>query len=246
MFCCFCGKEIPDNARFCSYCGKDITDAENAVERQDKGEIIAEEEKSIPKDNTTGLLSMNRFIIDEKISFLTFANAYAIYDDSGETVGAVQQVNISGGAKAARLLLGSTAKRLQSFQLNVMDNSGKVIAVIKREGVGSGFSSLRSISVYDGKNNVLGTLENKILYDENGMRVGQIQFDSFFRSSYTLYDSSGDSVLARINKQWNGIGKELFTTADKYLVEINEAPDPKNKTLIIATAITVDMIYHEV
>ncbi len=245
MFCSHCGKQIPDNAWFCSYCGKEMENQEDTKEIASESIEITDVVMETSSTND-GLFSMKRFIIDEKISLLKFANAYAIYNDAGESVGAIQQVNISGGAKAARLLLGSSAKVLQSFQLNVMDKDGNVQAVIKREGVGSGLSSLRVITIYDRNNNKIGTLDNKVLYDANGVVVGQVQFDSIIRSHFTLYDSTGKTTLARVDKQWNGIGKELFTTADKYLVEICERPDPKNKVLVLATAITVDMIYHEI
>jgi hypothetical protein len=44
---------------------------------------------------------------------LNFTDAYKIFDVNG----AVDQQNISGGAKAARLLLGGNVKSIQSLKL---------------------------------------------------------------------------------------------------------------------------------
>jgi uncharacterized protein YxjI len=62
---------------------------------------------------------------------------------------------------------------------------------------------------------------------------------------FTITDNR-DTEIGLITKKWAGIAKELFTSADKYVVSIKPelADDIKRKT-VIASAIVVDMILKE-
>ena len=50
--------------------------------------------------------------------------------------------------------------------------------------------------------------------------------------------------LARITKQWAGLGKELFTSADHYRMQVDEVvpPDPTLRQLILAAGIGIGLI----
>jgi uncharacterized protein YxjI len=54
--------------------------------------------------------------------------------------------------------------------------------------------------------------------------------------------------VGTINKKWGGLTKELFTTADKYIVSIDRKENLTNdfvRALIVATATTIDMVLKE-
>ncbi len=57
----------------------------------------------------------------------------------------------------------------------------------------------------------------------------------------------GEKELAHVSKQWNGIGKELFTSADNYMLEIsNEVLEDDNvRSLILAAVMCIDMVLKE-
>ncbi|MFC1820527.1 phospholipid scramblase-related protein, partial [Thermodesulfobacteriota bacterium] len=53
--------------------------------------------------------------------------------------------------------------------------------------------------------------------------------------------------FAHVTKKWAGIGKELFTSADNYVLEISEAV-PENdvvRQLILAAVMCIDMVLKE-
>jgi hypothetical protein len=59
-------------------------------------------------------------------------------------------------------------------------------------------------------------------------------------------NDSKDKQIGTISKKWNGAMKEIFTTADKYNVDINqEFNDTTNKIAILSGAITIDMVLKE-
>jgi uncharacterized protein YxjI len=58
---------------------------------------------------------------------------------------------------------------------------------------------------------------------------------------------AGDKELARVSKKWAGIGKEFFTTADTYMLEISPhvPPDSSIRQLILAAVMCIDMVLKE-
>ena len=57
----------------------------------------------------------------------------------------------------------------------------------------------------------------------------------------------GNDQLAHISKEWGGIGKELFTSADNYVLEISD-DIPENhpvRKLILAAVMCIDMVLKE-
>ena len=48
-----------------------------------------------------------------------------------------------------------------------------------------------------------------------------------------------------VTKKWAGVGKELFTSADNYIISINGEPDESINTLLLAAGLAIDTIYKE-
>ena len=196
----------------------------------------------------TDFFSLSNYIIDEKISAFKFTNAYKVYDSNGMQIGTVEQQKVSGGAKAARMLLGSGAKAVQSFQLDIKDINGNTLASVQRGGLGSG---IRTINILDGGGSTLGTIKivfsmwapKQEILSPSGEVIGRIQGD-WKGWNFEIKDVR-DNVFGTINKKWNGAMKEIFTTADKYLVTISEDVEKLYRIAIVATAITIDMVLKE-
>ncbi|MFC4739688.1 phospholipid scramblase-related protein [Flavobacterium ponti] len=53
--------------------------------------------------------------------------------------------------------------------------------------------------------------------------------------------------LAHVSKKWAGIGKEFFTSADNYVLEIfNHVPENDIvRPLILASVMCIDMVFKE-
>ena len=58
---------------------------------------------------------------------------------------------------------------------------------------------------------------------------------------------TGDKQLAHVTKKWSGIGKEMFTSVDNYVLEISdEVPcDNPVRALIMASVMCIDMVLKE-
>ena len=63
--------------------------------------------------------------------------------------------------------------------------------------------------------------------------------------NFEITDASGQ-IVGSIGKKWNGLGKELFTTADKYAVNIEPSlTDETTRIAVSSVAAAIDMILKE-
>ena len=65
------------------------------------------------------------------------------------------------------------------------------------------------------------------------------------RQRSAMVYKSGEEI-GRVTKKWSGIGKELFTDADTFQVQVNTSKADKDfPILILATAIAIDLDFFE-
>jgi uncharacterized protein YxjI len=58
---------------------------------------------------------------------------------------------------------------------------------------------------------------------------------------------SGEVELAKVTKKWAGIGKELFTSADNYILQISDHVPFDNpvRMLILGAVMSIDLVLKE-
>ena len=58
---------------------------------------------------------------------------------------------------------------------------------------------------------------------------------------------AGNLEFAHVTKKWAGIGKEMFTSADNYVLEISDSVPKDNvvRQLIMAAVMCIDMVLKE-
>ena len=184
------------------------------------------------------------YFIDEKVGFFKFTNAYKVYKGNGDQIGIIKET-MSGFLKILSLFL---SKGLFPFKLDIVNTEEQILATIKR-----GWTFLMSrIEILDSEGSVIAHINQKFkllkptfsILDPNGNLIATITGD-WKAWNFTIIDDN-DSQIGTISKKWAGILKEVFTTADKYIVSINPGIDSDVKRIaIIATAITIDMVLKE-
>lgn len=192
---------------------------------------------------TSDFFESNSYFIDEKVNLFKFENAYMLYDGKGQHIGAIKQ-KLTTGQKLLRLLLN---KGMLPFMLEITNLDGRVQASVSR-----GWTFWMSkIVISDPNGQPIGTIAQKFklfkpsfkIYDNAGILAGSISGD-WKAWNFKITDSK-ENEIGGISKKWAGVMKEVFTTADKYNVTINEDVDKKNKLIILAGAITIDMVLKE-
>jgi uncharacterized protein YxjI len=58
---------------------------------------------------------------------------------------------------------------------------------------------------------------------------------------------AGERELAKVSKKWSGLGKELFTSADNYMLSVDASvkPDDTVRIPIMAAVMCIDMVLKE-
>lgn len=111
---------------------------------------------------------------------------------------------------------------------------------------------LSKVDVHDEQDERIGGFKQKLLSVGGAFRV----LGADDRELCTLQGSwtgrnfkfmSGDTEFAHVTKKWAGIGKEMFTTADNYVLQISDAVPPDNpvRELIMGAVMCIDMVLKE-
>ena len=193
------------------------------------------------------ILEKNLFFVKEHVGMFKAANNFDIYDpDTQSIVLECREENLGFFTKMFRF---TKYKRYTPFDVQVKTSGGSQMVRVKRN-----FSLLRSVvQVFDENNHAIGKFRQKLLsiggaftvLDTNDNEVCQL------RGKWTSWDfrfMAGERELAHVAKKWAGLGKEMFTSADNYMLEIaNTVPadDYKTRQLILASVMCIDMVLKE-
>jgi hypothetical protein len=186
----------------------------------------------------------NTYFIDEKVNFFKFENCYQIYNDKGENIGAIKQ-KLNIGQKLLSLLISKT---MLPFFLEIRDSNDNLEVTISR-----GWTFLLSkITIKNAQDEAIGYIKQKFklfsptfnIFNTSEELIAEISGD-WKAWNFTINDAANNQI-GSISKKWAGAMKELFTTADKYNVQIEENyANLENKIAILAGAITIDMVLKE-
>ena len=192
------------------------------------------------------MLDRKAFLVKERVGFLKLVDTYDILDpQSGETLGTAAE-NVSGPMKALRLLIN---KRLLPTKVEVRAATGNApVLTIKRGGV---FRS--TVQVHDGAGHALGSFKSKLfslgggffLLDNGGRQVAEVKGD--WKGWNFRFVSTNGIELGKVTKKWAGLGKELFTSADNYMIALDENATlpPGMSALLLAAGLAIDIVYKE-
>jgi uncharacterized protein YxjI len=147
-----------------------------------------------------------------------------------------------------KILRFTDYKRMTPFNVTIRTPDGRQIVRVRR-GVSL---FLSKVQVYDEDDQLIGMFKQKFFSIGGSFRVldDQEQEVCFLKGKWTGWDFrflAGENELAHVSKKWAGIGKELFTSADNYVLEIAESvpTDSVARQLILAAVMCIDMVLKE-
>ncbi|MDT3399163.1 phospholipid scramblase-related protein [Streptomyces sp. B1866] len=179
-------------------------------------------------------------VVNQKAKLIELTNEYGVFDQHGNTLGSVVQVDQSTLKKVARFV--SSLDQFMTHRLEIRDVHGQPHLVLTRPR-----KFVKSRVVVERPNgqpvgeivqqNVFGKINFSI--QAGGHEVGAIKAENWRAWNFAIVDHTG-AEIARITKTWEGLAKTMFTTADNYVLQIHrQLPDPL-LSLVVATALTVD------
>jgi len=194
------------------------------------------------------VLNRNLFLIKEHLGFFKAANNYDIYDpQSNEPIMQCREDRLGIFTKMLRF---TDYKRFTPFDLEVRTTDGDPIIHVRR-----GISLfLSNVDVFDGSESGrrIGGFKQKFFSVGGAFHVLDAKDHPIchLKGKWTGWDFrflAGEQELARVTKKWQGVGKEMFTTADNYMLSISEhvPPDSQIRQLILAAVLCIDMVLKE-
>ena len=192
------------------------------------------------------MLTKDTFFIKQQASSLT--ETYDIYDPvTGHQIASAKE-DVSGFIKFGRIIF---KKGHFPTKFNIFESGNKMPTLT----INKPFSFLTSkFTILDKDNNSIGYFKTKVVqlsrgfsvYNEKDQLVAEVKGDLISGSNFKFSDANKNEIGV-VSRKWSGIGKELFTSADNYIVNItNPGKDKeKNTALMLAAGLAIDIIYFE-
>jgi uncharacterized protein YxjI len=192
-------------------------------------------------------LNRNVFLVKEHVGIFKAANNFDIYDpESKQIILECREDNLGFFTKMLRF---TDYKRMTPFELEIRTPQGQKVITVKR-----GATFLRStVEVLDDRGGLVGKFRQRLF------TIGG-KFDVLDPSDQLLcklqgkilgwdfkFTSNDNKEFATVTKKWAGLGKELFTSADNYVLQIsNDVPaDHPLRQLILAAVMCIDFVLKE-
>lgn len=191
------------------------------------------------------VLSRNFFFVKEYVGMFKASNNYDIFDPITNDLILTCREDIGFFTKIFRF---TDYKRMTPFNVEIKTASGEKVLTVRR-----------GVSIFLSKVEVL---------DENDQVVGRFKQKFFsFGGKFSVLDSN-DNILcmlkgkwtgwdfkfvkdefefAHVSKEWAGLGKELFTSADNYMLKVSDevTSDDPVRLLIMGAVMCIDMVLKE-
>lgn len=191
-------------------------------------------------------LQQNQFFVKEHVGMFRASNNYDIYEPStGTLMLECREPNLGLFTKLFRF---SDYKRMTPFDIVISTPEGAKVLSVKR-----GISLLTSeVEVLDEHDRLVGRFKQKLFSIGGKFDVldAQDRVLCTLQGKWTSWDfrfMQGATEIASVTKRWAGLGKELFTSADNYMLSIAPsvpANDPQ-RLLIVAAVMCIDMVLKE-
>ncbi len=192
-------------------------------------------------------LDKNVFFIKEQVGLFKAANSFDIYDP--ETKQIVLECREERLGFFTKLFRFTDYKRMTPFEIDVRVPGGKNIFTVKR-GVNL---FLSNVEVLDENNILIGRFKQKFFSIGGKFDVLDASDRPLctLKGKWTSWDfkfvTADNKEFATVTKKWSGLGKELFTSADNYILQINpEVPAGSPlRLLIMAAVMCIDLVLKE-
>lgn len=192
------------------------------------------------------ILQRNTFLVKEHVGVFKAANNYDIYD--AQTGHLIMQCREERLGMITKLLRFTKYKQMTPFDIQVKTPDGQQFVRITR-----GISLfLSKVKVFNEHDQIIGGFKQKFFSIGGAFNVLDVNDNPvcLLQGKWTGWNfkfMAGETQLAHVTKKWAGMGKELITSADNYVLEISDSVSIENpaRPLILAAVMCIDMVLKE-
>ena len=194
------------------------------------------------------LLECTTFFIKERAGILALSDTYDILDPaSGRQIGIAKE-ELPIWFTLLRFVQIVDKSRLPTT-INIYEQEGQPPVLSIRRG----FTFLRQkIRVVAGKQS-LGYFKSKLIsigggfyvYDNQDQEIAEVK-GNWKGWDFRFINKNGREI-GTVTKKWAGLGKELFTSADNYVISLTDlnGASPAASALLLAAGLAIDIVYNE-
>ena len=195
------------------------------------------------------MLDRKIYFIREHVAMMKWSDTCDILDPESQKQLGVAREKPSTFVHVLRLVL---SKRFLPTKVHVYEGEDPQDETRPLFSIERGFSFLRpKVDVRDGSGHVVGWFKSKAfslggafrVFDSLGNEVALVKGD-WTGWNFRFLDRS-ENEMGTITKKWAGIGKELFTSADNYVIALTQGATPEKAMLLLAAGLAVDTVYKE-
>ena len=193
------------------------------------------------------MFDLRTYFVKERVGMLKFHDVYDILSpETGEKIGLAKE-EVGGFTQLLRLMVN---KRFLPTKVVIYEGEeaspDAALLTIKR-----GSTFLRpTIQVLDHDGELIGTLKSKLMsiggafkvYSANGEEIAQVKGDW---KGWNFRFLVGDQEIGKVTKKWAGFGKELFTSADNYVITMQDDVSEDEAKMLLAAGIAIDTVLKE-
>ena len=192
------------------------------------------------------VLNRNLYFVKEHVGLFKAANNFDIFDPgTNEKILECREEKLGFFTKMLRF---TDYKRMTPFDIAIRTPDGQPVVRITR-GVSI---FLSKVKVLDEADRHIGGFKQKFFSIGGAFDVLDTADKPVCRlqgkwSGWDFAFKAGDVELARVTKKWAGLGRELFTSADNYVLQIADTVPAGNpiRQLILAAVMCIDMVLKE-
>ncbi len=201
---------------------------------------------AVQANETNSVLAQNTLLVKEHVGLFKAANNFDILDpETGEEILHCREDNLGFFTKLLRF---TDYKRMTPFDIEIRTPQGDPVVHVRR-----GMSIfLSKVDVYDEQELRIGGFQQKLFTIGGAFTVVDPSDRPIceLKGKWTSWEFSfraGNAELAKVTKKWTGLGKEMFTSADNYVLEISpDLPAESSlRKLILAAVMCIDMVLKE-
>ena len=190
---------------------------------------------------TVPLLDGQAIGVRQRRKFFEMRNQYDLLDETGATVGVIEQVGQSPFTFLARLF--SDLDLMLPVTLEVKDASGTTVLRLHKA-----WFRLQVDATDPTTASRVGSVRKRLRLGKasfdvtaaDGSLLGTLQAKNWRARDFALVDPAGRE-RGRVTKQWRGLLTEFATDADSYAVTFPPDADAPTRRLMLAAALSVDL-----
>lgn len=193
------------------------------------------------------LLERTTFFVKERVALLKLTDTYDILDPVTQQQIGIAREEPPAWAKWLRLLVN---KQMLPTAVNIYETEGQPpVASIHRS-----FTFVRSkVRVVGPGGQALGYFKSKFfslgggfhVFDNADHKVAEVK-GNWKGWDFKFLNPSGREI-GSVTKKWAGLGKELFTSADNYIIALSDlsGTSPEISALLLAAGLAIDIVFKE-